>query len=137
NPDVEIGRFLTEVAHFKNTPPFLGEITLVSASGEKTTIALLQGLVASEGDGWSWFLQQLKAFFGHVELDSEAPIMPSPEMGSIASPSVQMPKIGREAMAAAALLGRRTAEMHIALSCSSTDPAFAPEPCSQGDLETD
>jgi maltose alpha-D-glucosyltransferase / alpha-amylase len=137
NPDVEIGRFLTEVAHFKNTPPFLGEITLVSGSGEKTTIALLQGLVASEGDGWSWFLQQLKGFFGHVELDSEVPIMPSPEMGSTASPSVQMPKIGREAMAAAALLGRRTAEMHIALSCSSTDPAFAPEPCSQGDLETD
>jgi maltose alpha-D-glucosyltransferase/alpha-amylase len=137
NPDVEIGRFLTEVAHFKNTPPFLGEITLVSASGEKTTIALLQGLVASEGDGWSWFLQQLKGFFGHVSLDSEAPIIPSPEMGSTTSPSVQMPKIGREAMAAAALLGRRTAEMHIALSSSSTDPAFAPEPCSQGDLETD
>jgi maltose alpha-D-glucosyltransferase/alpha-amylase len=48
-----------------------------------------------------------------------------------------MPKIGREALAAAALLGRRTAEMHIALSCSSTDSAFAPEPCSHDDLKTD
>jgi maltose alpha-D-glucosyltransferase / alpha-amylase len=137
NPDVEIGRFLTEVAHFKNTPPFFGEVTMISASGETTTIALLQGLVANEGDGWSWFLHQLKGFFAHVELNSEAPIMPSPGMESNQSPPVGMPIFGHETMAAAALLGRRTAEMHIALSCSSTDSAFAPEPSSHDDLKTD
>ncbi len=137
NPDVEIGRFLTEVAHFKNTPPFFGEVTMISASGEKTTTALLQGLVASKGDGWSWFLCQLKEFFAHVELNSEAPIMPSPGMESNPSRWVRMPIFGHETMVAAALLGRRTAEMHIALSCSSTDSAFAPEPSSHDDLKTD
>jgi maltose alpha-D-glucosyltransferase/alpha-amylase len=40
-------------------------------------------------------------------------------------------------MEASALLGRRTAEMHLALSCSAIDPVFAPEPCSHHDLETD
>ena len=40
-------------------------------------------------------------------------------------------------MEASALLGRRTAEMHLALSCSANDPVFAPEPCSHDDLETD
>jgi maltose alpha-D-glucosyltransferase/alpha-amylase len=40
-------------------------------------------------------------------------------------------------MEAAALLGRRTAEMHLALSCSANDPGFAPEASSHDDLETD
>jgi maltose alpha-D-glucosyltransferase/alpha-amylase len=48
-----------------------------------------------------------------------------------------MPKIGQESIEASALLGRRTAEMHLALSCSPTHPAFAPEPSSRGDLQAD
>ena len=49
NPDVEVGRFLTEVAHFNRIPPFLGEISISSGSAAKTTVALLQGLVAEPG----------------------------------------------------------------------------------------
>ena len=63
NPDVEIGRFLTEVAHFPRIAPFLGEITLGSANGETTTSAMLQGLVENEGDGWQWTLEELRRFF--------------------------------------------------------------------------
>ena len=59
NPDVEVGRFLTEVAHFNRIPPFLGEISINSASAVKTTVALLQGLVPNQGDGWQWFLDEL------------------------------------------------------------------------------
>jgi maltose alpha-D-glucosyltransferase/alpha-amylase len=40
-------------------------------------------------------------------------------------------------MDGAALLGRRTAELHLALSSSTNDPAFAPVRTSKGDLETD
>ena len=49
NPDVEIGRFLTEVAHFPAVAPFLGEISITPASGNRTTVAMLQGLVANRG----------------------------------------------------------------------------------------
>src|SRR5206468_6063974 len=51
NPDVEIGRFLTDVAHFDRIAPFLGEISIKPSAGEKTTVGMLQGLVANEGDG--------------------------------------------------------------------------------------
>lgn len=40
-------------------------------------------------------------------------------------------------MDAAQLLGRRTAEMHLALSASESEPAFAPVMTTRGDLETD
>ena len=137
NPDVEIGRFLTEVAHFKRIPPFLGEIGMTSSSGETSTVAMLQGLVANEGDGWTWFLRQLSSIYSQVSIDSEAPLVPPLEFGADRSQPDWTPAIGQETMAAAALLGRRTAEMHIALSSSSTDPAFIPEPFSREDLKTD
>jgi maltose alpha-D-glucosyltransferase/alpha-amylase len=137
NPDVEIGQFLTDVAHFKNIPPFLGEIAMTSASGEKTTVAMLQGLIANEGDGWGWFLRQLSTFYGHAALNPDAPGMPPAEFGSRKPRSFQMPEFGHETMAAAAILGRRTAEMHNALSSSFADRAFAPEPCSREDLKAD
>ncbi|MGA8090624.1 MAG: maltose alpha-D-glucosyltransferase [Terracidiphilus sp.] len=137
NPDVEIGRFLTEVAHFDCIPPFFGEIAMTSASGEKTTVAMLQGLVANEGDGWAWFLRQLSGFYRHISLNSSAPVVPSAEFGTTRSLPDWMPEICFETMVASALLGRRTAEMHIALSSPSSDPAFMPEPCSHDDLQAD
>jgi maltose alpha-D-glucosyltransferase/alpha-amylase len=63
NPDTEVGRFLTEVAHFNRIPPFLGEISISSSGAAKTTLALLQGLVPNQGDGWQWFLDELARWF--------------------------------------------------------------------------
>src|ERR1039458_7146299 len=57
--DTEIGRFLTEVAHFPRIAPFLGDIRGSRGRAgdsippaEQTTLAMLHGLVENEGDGW-------------------------------------------------------------------------------------
>ena len=67
NPDTEIGRFLTEVAHFPRIAPFLGDIRLVvqngTESGEPTTLAMLQGLIQNEGDGWQWTLDEISRYY--------------------------------------------------------------------------
>jgi len=137
NPDVEIGRFLTEVAHFPRIAPFLGEISLTSPNGEKTTIAMLQGLVANQGDGWKWFLDQLTGFFASI-----AGLPAPPE--SVLPSFLNERELLREALEhagpsleAAALLGRRTAEMHLALATPTGDPAFAAEPLTLDDLNND
>ena len=80
NPDVEIGRFLTEVAHFRRIAPFLGEITITPARGEKTTVGMLQGLVANHGDGWQWFLDQLSSFFESVASLPTPRELPAPRL---------------------------------------------------------
>ena len=52
NPDPEIGRYLTEHTSFDRIPPYAGLIEYVPADeGEHTILAMLQGLVANEGDG--------------------------------------------------------------------------------------
>jgi maltose alpha-D-glucosyltransferase / alpha-amylase len=137
NPEVEIGRFLSEVAHFRHIPPYFGEIAMISPAGEKTTIAMLQGLVANEGDGWQWFLAQLESFFPAVH-DLPAPTQISISGNPHIDPAgAEIEPSAAESLQAAALLGRRTAEMHLALATSTSDPAFAAEPFKAEDLTRD
>jgi maltose alpha-D-glucosyltransferase/alpha-amylase len=111
NPDAEIGRFLTEVAHFDHIAPFAGQLTYVAKdSHEPTTIGLLQGLVANEGDGWEWTLEQIAASQG----------------GNATSYND-----------AAALLGKRTGQMHAALATRTDNPAFACDGTDSASLERD
>ena len=137
NPDVEIGRFLTERAHFKHIPSFYGEVSISSDFSEKTTVALLQGLVANDGDGWRWFVDRLLNW-----LESVAGIH-APEGSRIFNSAAERDPIpmelraARESLEAAALLGRRTAELHLALSSDENLPAFAPEPITREDLRRD
>jgi maltose alpha-D-glucosyltransferase/alpha-amylase len=135
NPDTEIGRFLTETAHFARIAPFLGDITLKSESGEPTTVAMLQGLVENEGDGWQWTLDELSHYY-----DGVATLAAPPDLGE--SPSFlvekELPGMAREYaglhLDAAGLLGRRTAEMHLALATPTENAAFSAEPFTKDDL---
>ncbi|HEY4378804.1 MAG TPA: maltose alpha-D-glucosyltransferase [Acidobacteriaceae bacterium] len=146
NPDTEIGRFLTEVAHFPRIAPFLGDIR-GSREGnrtppaEQTTLAMLQGLVENEGDGWQFTLDELGRYY-----ESVATAPPPTDTGAapsfLADPSTN--QISSEAQGhadlylhAAALLGRRTAEMHLALATPTHDPAFSAEPFTSDALVAD
>jgi maltose alpha-D-glucosyltransferase / alpha-amylase len=148
NPDTEIGRFLTEVAHFPRIAPFLGEIRGSRAGdqtpdSEKTTLAMLQGLVENEGDGWAFTLEELARYYeGCVTSptpDSDALGTPASFLDDLATPRI--PSLAREHaglyLDAAALLGRRTAEMHLALATPTNNPAFAPEPFTAEALAAD
>jgi maltose alpha-D-glucosyltransferase/alpha-amylase len=137
NPDVEIGRFLTEVARFPRIAPFLGEIALTASNGEKTTVAMLQGLVDNQGDGWQWFLDRLTGFFASVAGLPAPPAAPQPSFLNSRGPQGEALQYAGSALQAAALLGRRTAEMHLALATPTSDPAFAAEPFTQEDLARD
>jgi maltose alpha-D-glucosyltransferase / alpha-amylase len=137
NPDVEIGRFLTEVAHFRRIAPYYGEISILPISGEKTTVAMLQALVAHQGDGWEWYLEQLVGFYDRIAALPAPPDFPAPSFSGMRTSLPEALEPERLAIEAAALLGRRTAEMHQALSSRSDWPAFAPEPFTKEDLERD
>jgi maltose alpha-D-glucosyltransferase/alpha-amylase len=138
NPDTEIGRFLTEVAQFPRIAPFLGDILLETPDSEPITIAMLQGLVENEGDGWQWTLDELARYY-------ESCISSPPPEDTGTHPTFTAdtlaPERAREHagiyLDAAALLGRRTAEMHLALATPTDDPAFKAEPFTNEDLAAD
>jgi maltose alpha-D-glucosyltransferase/alpha-amylase len=137
NPDVEVRRFLTEVAHFSRIPPFLGEISVSSGSAGKTTVAMLQGLVENDGDGWKWFLDALTNWLPSVASHPAPSNSPAPGWLSDPAPVLEPLAPVKPTLDAAALLGKRTAELHLALASNTSLPAFAPEPLTQEDLMRD
>jgi maltose alpha-D-glucosyltransferase/alpha-amylase len=142
NPDAEIGQYLTEKTNFDRIPPFAGSIEvdgLAGIDGKLASLAMLQGLVANEGDGWKWTLEDLDRYY-----ETCAPL-PFPEnlSGELRGPLELSDKpptqVARDHLGlyleAAATLGRRTAELHLALGAPTDDPAFAPEVLTDMELQ--
>jgi maltose alpha-D-glucosyltransferase/alpha-amylase len=136
NPDVETGRFLTEVAHYPHIAAFLGEITSRGAA-ETTTTAMLQQLVANVGDGWSWTMDELARFYEAVSVLPPPPEGDPATMIAEGNVSNELRRHAAPYLEAAALLGRRTAELHLALATETHDEAFRAEPFTIEDLTLD
>ena len=133
NPELEIGRALTE-ARFPHIATTAGSIEYRPARGEPLTVAVLQGYVPSQGDAWRFALGAFEEFASRVATQP-APDAPQGDAATLvslaaaATPEPVAAAIG-PFLERAALLGRRTAELHAALA-SLEGPAFAPEPFGQ------
>jgi maltose alpha-D-glucosyltransferase/alpha-amylase len=99
HPDLEMSRFLTDVG-FPNIAPVAGAAMYRRDRGRTAALAMLQAYVPNQGDAWTHALMELTA------------------------DSVAMERY----RTFAEQLGRRTAELHVALASRPDDPAFAPEP---------
>ncbi|MGH7583983.1 MAG: putative maltokinase, partial [Gemmatimonadales bacterium] len=135
NPELEIGRFLTTKTAFQHTAPLAGALEYHRPRHEPMTVAILQGYVVNEGDAWHYTLDQVKRYFEQAMLRRARGEMPAPPpSGSLDLSATRLPAQPHEVIGAyletAALLGQRTAEMHLALASDADDPAFAPEPFS-------
>jgi maltose alpha-D-glucosyltransferase/alpha-amylase len=122
HPELEMARFLTEVAGYENTPPLLGSVEKIAADGQPTAYAAAFGFVANQGDGWRWTLDYLDRTLEEIRLTGDGDGIDPAERHA---PYLTM----------ARLLGQRTAEMHRALAIDTNDPAFVPEPVTQEDVE--
>ena len=133
NPDFEVGRFLREQTTYSRVPKTAGAVEYRMARTEPATLAILQEQVPNQGPGWEWVLGVLGRYFEQVAGEShrleriEPPRQHILELSEIEPPQDVFEAVGA-ALRSAAVLGWRTAEMHLALSSDSDDPAFAREP---------
>ncbi|MCA1829249.1 MAG: maltose alpha-D-glucosyltransferase [Myxococcales bacterium] len=130
SPELEIGRALSERAPGAPTAPLWGALELRPRRGEPITVATLHGYVANQGTAWQFFREELRRYFDRALASSgnlKAPPRPAGTILDLAQGEV--PPAAREmlgsSLAAARLLGRRGAELHLALI--SEEPPFAPE----------
>ncbi|HKP64009.1 MAG TPA: maltose alpha-D-glucosyltransferase [Polyangiales bacterium] len=131
SPDLEVGRFLAARAPGL-TPPVLGALEHRVGRGEPRTLAVLQGYVSNEGTAWSHTRRELGRFYERVlTLPRDEPAPELPHDSLIALSAMEPPPLLREVLGVyqqhAALLGKRTAEMHLALVSGTDLPAFAPQ----------
>jgi trehalose synthase-fused probable maltokinase len=132
NPDLEIGRFLSEKARFPHIARIGGWLEY-QPQGKTATQAILQEFVPNQGDAWRYAVETLTAFYESVGDAPEHEISGPQEPPEFASESMA------RLLGELGLLGKRTAELHLALASHPSDPAFAPEPFTrqfQNALET-
>ena len=139
NPDFEIGRFFADRTKFARVPTTAGMLAYHGGDGEPMMVGILQGLVANEGTGWDHALAGLAEFYAGLADDRLAAIASSRCPATVADqvrwePGDEVRALVGPYLADAATLGRRTAEMHLALASDRDDPAFRPEPLAPADL---
>jgi maltose alpha-D-glucosyltransferase / alpha-amylase len=120
HPEIETGRYLTDVAGFANTPALLGSVELIE--GEKrSAIAVIHAQIGNQGDAWTVTASYLDRFLEEQRLlaasgearESEEQILYLRHMSQI---------------------GRRTAELHLAFASASGLIDFTPEPVRPADV---
>jgi len=129
NPDCEVTRYLSEGVGFGGVPAFAGSLEYRVDGDRATTLALLQRLVPNQGDGWHWFQEELGRYNERALTLAFPETMPPDPFDDGDEPlSAALDELLGISDDAAATLGRRTAELHLALARATDDPAFAPIP---------
>jgi maltose alpha-D-glucosyltransferase/alpha-amylase len=120
HPEVEVGRFLADVAHFENAPPLLGSVELVEGE-DRSALAVVHAYVQNQGDAWGVTANGLDRLVEEMRL---APPEDAPDSLEMAAMLQRIRQIGH-----------RTAELHLAFACTNEIDDFAPEPITQQDVE--
>ncbi len=132
NPDLEIGSFLTENTEFKNVPTLAGHLEYVNNDGKRSTLGILQSYVPNYGDAWQYTLKELAAYYEQAQSAAGIHLGEIPHAPILALADCEVPPDAKQRVGSylesARLLGIRTAQLHVVLSATRDQPAFAPEP---------
>lgn len=119
NLEYEMGLYLTEIAHFPHCVPMVGVVEYVSEGGAQCTLAIAQGYVANQGDGWTYSTSYMQRHLEQCRANAQ-------EFADDAHTAyLQMVQT----------LGLRTAELHLALSRRDVDPLFNAETLTSSDVD--
>ena len=131
NPEWEVGCLLQERTSFRHAAPVAGALEYQRPGGGRTVLAVLHGRVPHQGDAWSHTRHELGLYFERAltaaEPPGEPPRRPLLDLAAEEVPPEVQELIGGY-LRSVQLLGRRTAELHLALASVPDDPDFAPEP---------
>ena len=132
NPELEMVRFLSEKTDFKQIPRYAASMTLYKAGTSEITLGMMQQKVASEGDAWGFFQEQLTRF---IEQGGLGKLQAVPKKFSYLQleqldthHALAINVLEASAVRWISLLGERTAGMHNALSSRTDVPEFTPVP---------
>ena len=133
NPELEIGRFLTEKS-FPHSPKLIGALEYLVDAETRMTLAVAKAFVPHAKNGWKFTLDAITRYYDRVFADAAQGHTPSatPAVGPLMPVPHQPTAEGAEHvetyLESARLLGERTAELHLALASGEEGSEFSPEP---------
>jgi maltose alpha-D-glucosyltransferase/alpha-amylase len=133
NPDLEVGKYLTEETNFTNIPAFCGAIEFQQNDHSMITLGILYPFIQSVGNAWTYSQDALGRYYERAlskigELD-KIPPLPASLFDKLEQdiPGIFQELIDTPYIEMIGLLGKRTAELHLALAQPSENPDFQPE----------
>ena len=137
NPDVEIPEQLTTHTTFRRVPSVAASLEYDHTGEAFSHLAIAQERIPSQADGWSHALAELGRFYDDAAPRADAAATLLAERHVLDLATVEAPHAVHELAGSyietAMTLGRRTAELHLALASDASTPAFAPEPFTRDD----
>jgi len=121
NPEIEVGRFLTETVSFPHIPPLLGSVE-IEQNGVRSALAVVHGFVQNQGDAWTVTSAYLDRFVEEQRLLTAEAAGHSDEQAAYLRRMEQV--------------GRRVAELQLALASRDDKVDFAPEPIAAEDVRS-
>lgn len=121
NSEIEMGVFLTDIANFPNTPAVLGHVKLVEEE-KRSALAIVHEFVPNQGDGWSLSAGYLDRFVDELRLL---------DVGNQNGESEELVAYTRYV----SQIGKRVAEMQMALASRDDIPSFKPERAAPADID--
>ena len=125
HPEVELGRLLASAGASAGAARLLGSVDLVGSDGHTYLVAAIHEFVTHESDAWASTLRAagsfLEAYVPSFAGASEQPLPPPRHggwIGGLAAGSIpdSVEAVMSDQLGAADLLGRRTGELHLALT---------------------
>ena len=133
NPELEIGRFLTE-KNFPHSPTLLGALEYHADAESPMTLAVAKAFVPHAKNAWKFTLDAISRYYDRVFADAAQGHNPSatPAVGPLKPVHHHPPAEAAEHVGtyleSARLLGERTAELHLALASGEAGGEFSTEP---------
>ena len=121
NPEIEVGRFLTDIAKFDNAPSLLGTVELVEGD-TRSSVAVVHAFVENQGEAWTVTSAYLDRFVDEQRLLAAEDAAQSSELAAYQRLMAQ--------------IGMRLAQMQIALSGRDDIADFKPEPITPQDVSS-
>lgn len=131
NPDLEISRFLN-LNRYPYTAQYMGSVSWIRPDKPQISLGLMQQKLENEGDSWKWMLQEVNSFFTLFNKNAQLRLTwaPKDSLFDPIKPKSLSPQtreqLGKKLIDGVIRMGKRTAQMHLALSRDNGQVPFTP-----------
>ncbi|MGM0464598.1 MAG: maltose alpha-D-glucosyltransferase, partial [Bacteroidota bacterium] len=134
NPELDIIKALTENTSFRNSPAYSGSLEYRSPATGNMSLGLLVDFIPNEGNAWEFTQNSIENYFDRIRSGKEELMAgydeKTADISKLSGEETEDKVFDPFFLEMIALLGRRTAGMHMALSSIQKDRNFAGEPFS-------
>ena len=130
HPQVELDQFLGGSAVAESVPELLGTATYRNRGGRNATVAMIENHIQHQSDGWLLAVDELGRFLEEVASAVAEPPVFADDVHplDVRSPDAVIMERTGAWLELVGVLGRRTAQLHIALSDGARNAEFTAEP---------